>query len=252
MARTIGSSPGRTTPGGEGTRERIVVATARHLGELGPRALELRAVCTELGISPSLVNYYFASPAELIWTAAVYAYAQHVAAQQAAFDQARDGAAALEAWVRGTIDWTRANPGVAAVIDFPMLALSTEGMATSDQFTKDLSGLSRDNVTTLGSAIWALMKGRPPARLSTARVAALIKLNGEFAFWISTVGFGGLGAAMWIAGRKPYNFLWRAFGFAPDRQISSTIRELVARIAATGGHGLPELDDLAPDETAEG
>ena len=157
------TDPERAPARNEGTRERIIATTARHLGELGPRALELKTVCGELEISPSLVNYYFASPAELIWLAAIYGYTEHVAAQQAAFDRAKTGAAALEGWVRGTIDWTRANPGLAAVIDFPMLALSTEGLATADQFTKDLSGLSRDNVTTLGSAVWSLMKGQPLA-----------------------------------------------------------------------------------------
>lgn len=227
--------PSAEGPAAEGTRERIIAATTRHLGTLGPRGVELRAVCLELGISPSLVNYYFSSPAELLWRAAIHGYAAHVSAQRDLFAAARDGAQAVETWVLQTIAWTRENPGIAAVIDFPMLALSTEGMATSDRYVKDLSALSRENVTTLGSAVWSLMSGRPPVRLSTPRVAAMIRVHREFAFWISTVGFGGMGAAMWIAGRKPYGILWRAFGFSPDRQIRSTLRELIARIAATGG-----------------
>lgn len=233
----------------EGTRERIIATTARHLGELGPRGVELRAICLELGISPSLVNYYFSSPAELLWRAAIHGYGDHVAAQRAAFAAAADGAAAVEAWVMGTIEWTKANPGIAAVIDFPMLALSTEGVASADRYARDLSSLSRENVTTLGSAIWSLMSGRPPARLSTARVAAMIRVHRDFAFWISTVGFGGLGAAMWIAGRKPYGLLWRAFGFSPDRQIRSTLRELIVRIAATGPAGIDP--DAFPEDALE-
>ena len=159
------------------------------------------------------------------------------------FDRARNGKEALEGWVLGTIEWTRANPGIAAVIDFPMLALSTEDAKTTDAFVKEMSAPSRANVTTLGSAVYSLMTGKPPRRLSTARVAALIKLNTEYAFWISTVGFGGQGAAMWIAGRKPYNFVWKAFGFSPDRQIRSTLRGLVAQIGEGGDAGLPEVAD---------
>lgn len=241
---------GATAP--EGTRERIIGATARHLALLGPRGVELRSVCLDLGISPSLVNYYFSSPAELLGRAALHAYGVHVAEQRAAFDRAPDGRAALEGWVLGTIAWTKANPGVAAVIDFPMLALSTEGLATADGFARELSSRSRENVATMSSAVWSLMTGRPPARLSSAKVAVLIKLRPEFAFWVSTVGFGGLGAAMWVAGRKPYGLLWRAFGFDPDRQIRASLRELVARIAASGGGGLPDEQEIEAALAADG
>lgn len=225
------------------TQDRIIEATSRHLAELGPRAVEVRAICLELDLSPSLVNYYFSSPAELIWRAALLGYEQHVEEMKRRFDRARNGKEALEGWVLGTIEWTRANPGIAAVIDFPMLALSTEDAKTTDAFVKEMSAPSRANVTTLGSAVYSLMTGKPPRRLSTARVAALIKLNTEYAFWISTVGFGGQGAAMWIAGRKPYNFVWKAFGFSPDRQIRSTLRGLVAQIGEGGDAGLPEVAD---------
>jgi AcrR family transcriptional regulator len=223
------------------TEDRIIEATARHLAELGPRAVEVRAICLELDLSPSLVNYYFSSPSELIWRAALFGYEQHVEDMKRRFDRAKDGKDALEKWVLGTIEWTKANPGIAAVIDFPMLALSTEDGETTDAFVKEMSAPSRANVTTLGSAVYSLMTGKPPRRLSTARVAALIKLNTEYAFWISTVGFGGQGAAMWVAGRKPYNFVWKAFGFSPDKQIRSTLRGLVAQISANGDAGLPEI-----------
>lgn len=64
---------------------------------------------------------------------------------------------------------------------------------------------------------------------------------------------GGMGAAMWIAGRKPYGMLWRAFGFSPDRQIRSTLRELIARIAAGGGGTIDPfaLPEDGPEELDE-
>lgn len=232
----------------QSTKERIIEATARHLAELGPRGVEVRAICLELDLSPSLVNYYFSSPSELIWQAALLGYEQHVEEMKRRFERAKDGREAVEGWVLGTIEWTREHPGIAAVIDFPMLALSTEDGKTTDAFVKEMSAPSRANVTTLGSAIYSLMTGKPPRRLSTARVAALIKLNTEYAFWISTVGFGGQGAAMWVAGRKPYNFVWKAFGFSPDKQIRSTLRGLVAQISATGDAGLPEVEADEADE----
>lgn len=232
---------------GLSTEDRIIEATSRHLAELGPRAVEVRAICLELDLSPSLVNYYFSSPGELIWRAALFGYEQHVEQMKRRFERAKDGREAVEGWVLGTIEWTRDHPGIAAVIDFPMLALSTEDGATTDAFVKQMSAPSRANVTTLGSAIYSLMTGKPPRRLSTARVAALIKLNTEYAFWISTVGFGGQGAAMWVAGRKPYNFVWKAFGFSPDKQIRSTLRGLVAQISENGDAGLPEVAEDEAD-----
>lgn len=234
-------------PSDPSTQDRIIEATSRHLAELGPRAVEVRAICLELDLSPSLVNYYFSSPGELIWRAALLGYERHVEEMKRRFAKARTGKEAVEGWVLGTIEWTRANPGIAAVIDFPMLALSTEDGKATDAFVKEMSAPSRANVTTLGSAIYSLMTGKPPRRLSTARVAALIKLNSEYAFWISTVGFGGQGAAMWVAGRKPYNFVWKAFGFSPDRQIRSTLRGLVAQISEKGDAGLPEVDEDEAD-----
>jgi len=242
--------PEQTTaapPSDPSTQDRIIDATSRHLAELGPRAVEVRAICLELDLSPSLVNYYFSSPGELIWRAALLGYERHVEDMKRRFERAKDGREAVEGWVLGTIEWTRANPGIAAVIDFPMLALSTEDGKATDSFVKEMSAPSRANVTTLGSAIYSLMTGKPPRRLSTARVAALIKLNSEYAFWISTVGFGGQGAAMWVAGRKPYNFVWKAFGFSPDRQIRSTLRGLVAQISEKGDAGLPEVDEDEAD-----
>lgn len=226
------------------TRERLIATTADHLAVSGPRGVELRAVCQELGVSPSLVNYHFANPAELIYDAALYGYRSHVLAQREALERAKTGRKAVEQWVLTTIAWKRDRTGLAAVIDYPMLALGAKGETTPDDFVKSLTALSRENVTTLGSGVYALLTDKPVRRISTARVAALIKLNREFAFWISTVGFGGQGAGMWIAGRKPYGRLWKAFGFDPDSQIRSSINELTAKMAGTGAGVVPDPDEL--------
>lgn len=234
------------------TRKRLIEATAAHLARYGPRAVEFRAVCQELDVSPSLVNYHFEAPSELIWEAALFGYRRHVNGQRHSLERAPDGKLAVENWVLNSIEWKRTEPGITAVIDYPMLALSTEDEKTSNRYVKDLSGPSRENVTTLGSAIYSLMTGKEPKRLSSARVAALITLNRQFAFWISAVGFGGLGAATWIAGRKPYRPIWKAFGFDADKQIKSTLGELVSGIAAAGGTTLPAEEELARAEETAG
>lgn len=232
------------------TREQLIATTARHLAVSGPRGVEFRAVCQEIGVSPSLVNYHFENPAELIYHAALYGYRAHVLKQRDELEKSKTGAKAVERWVLTTIEWKRESTGLAAVIDYPMLALGAKDESTPDDFLKSLSALSRENVTTLGSGVYALLTKRPARRISTARVAALIKLNREFAFWISTVGFGGQGAGMWIAGRKPYGRLWKAFGFDPDSQIQSSLRELTAKMAGAGIDSVPDPDDLTigPDD----
>lgn len=226
----------------ENTRERLIETTSAHLARLGPRSVELRAICVELGISPSLVNYHFESTGELLWLAAVHGYARHVDRQRQQVQTAADGAKAVERWLRGTIDFKRTATGIAAVIDYPQLAFAGDDAIDPDDYAKQISDLSRENVAVLGSAVLAAMTGRPVRMVSPQRVALLIKTNRDFAFWISTVGFGGQGAATWIAGRKPYSALWRIFGFSPDKQITSTIDELVARL------GRVRLTDLPPDE----
>lgn len=237
-------SQGTALDGTLSTRERLIATTAEHLAASGPRGVEFRAICKEIGVSPSLVNYHFASPAELLYHAALYGYRAHVLEQRSALDEASDGKSAVETWVLQTIAWKRSSTGLVAVIDYPMLALSSKDDATPDEFIKALSSLSRENVTTLGSGVYALLTGKAPRRISTARVAALIRLNKEFAFWISVVGFASQGAGTWIAGREPYGRLWQAFGFEPDRQILSTLDALVARLAAEPGESIPDPDGL--------
>ncbi|MGI9186677.1 MAG: TetR/AcrR family transcriptional regulator [Gaiellales bacterium] len=240
MARPL-RTPANDTP------DRIVDVAVRHLARSGPRGVELRSICLELGIAPSLMNYYFSSPAELIWRAALRGYEQHVNAQTEAFERAQSAGAAVENWVLATIQWTKENPGVAAVIDFPMLAAGPNDAGAPEDFVDALSTLSRTNVTTLGSGLYALMTNNPPRRVSSARIAAMIKLNSEFAYWISIIGFGTTGAAMWVAGRKPYGPLWKAFGFSPDKQIKATIRELLVRAGASDASALLDV----PDDDAE-
>lgn len=235
-----------TAPSGrraEGTRERLIETTSEHLARLGPRSVELRAICVELGISPSLVNYHFESTGELLWLAAVHGYAKHVDRQRQQVLTAPDGPAAVERWLRGTIEYKRNETGIAAVIDYPQLAFSGDDAIDPDDYANQISDLSRANVTVLGSAVFAAMTGRPVKLLSTQRVALLIKTNKDFSFWVSTVGFGGQGAATWIAGRKPYGALWKLFGFSPDKQLKSSIEQLVARLRQARMSDVPAEDD---------
>lgn len=226
------------------TRDRLIQTTAQHLARLGPRGVELRAICIELGISPSLVNYHFSTTGELLWLAAVHGYQHHVDEQYRAVSTAPDGPTALERWLRGTIEWKRDATGIAAVIDYPMLAFADEDAGDVEEHAKRISELSRRNVAVLGSSVLAVMTGRRVRMLSSQRVALLIKANRDFAFWISTVGFGGQGAATWIAGRRPYSPLWKMFGFSPDKQVRSTIAGLIQRIGSTTATDLPSDQEL--------
>jgi AcrR family transcriptional regulator len=240
---------GTAASNGGTTRDRLIEATAGHLARLGPRGVELRSVCIELGISPSLVNYHFDSVGELLWLAAVHGYAAHVEGQRKAVASAPSGSVALERWLRGTLDWKKDASGIAAVIDYPMLAFAADEPIDIEDLSKQISDLSRTNVASLASAVFAAMTGKPVRMLSSQRVALLIKTNKEFAFWVSTCGFGGQGAATWIAGRRPYSPLWKMFGFSPDRQIKTTIGELVRRV---GGSPSDDLLTFEGDEGDEG
>ena len=71
----------------EGTKQKLIAATARHLAEYGPRGTEVGAVCKELDLSPSLVNYYFDGPDQLIWQAALHDYSEHIEMQRKALER---------------------------------------------------------------------------------------------------------------------------------------------------------------------
>jgi hypothetical protein len=59
-------------------------------------------------------------------------------------------------------------------------------------------------------------------------------------------------SAAWIVGRKPYRPIWKAFGFDADKQIKSSLGELVSGIAAAGGTTLPAEEELARAEETAG
>src|SRR5438105_15527402 len=91
--------------------EEIKAVARRHLAEVGPAALSLRAIAREVGMVSSAVYRYFPSRDDLLTALIVEAYDELGDRVEAAEAVAGDDLAArFRAVCRAIHDWARANP----------------------------------------------------------------------------------------------------------------------------------------------
>lgn len=112
----------RSIPRNE-ARNLIVETALAHMGRLGPAHVHPKEICEELGLSKALVNYHFGGRDALIAEAMMVGYERYVdelwfAAESAGVDPVER----LIAWVDRLADWTVAHPGLAAALNFPVVA----------------------------------------------------------------------------------------------------------------------------------
>lgn len=101
----------------------ILEVALTHLAARGPANVHPKDICEELGVSKALVNYHFGGRDGLITEAMVIGYERYVdslwAAAEAAGDTPIDR---LLAWIDAQVEWTSANAGLAAALNFPSVA----------------------------------------------------------------------------------------------------------------------------------
>lgn len=208
-------------------RSALLEAALGRLSEVGPVRTHPNEICQELGLSKALVNYHFGNREGLIREVIAVGYERYVdhltavaaAAGPAAIDR-------LLAWVEAQIDWTVANPGLAAALDFPTV-LGGEPSGDGDALAERIAEAGRRNFANLLALVVEARReaiGTEPDPFETG-------LDGSIVGWLT------LGVSVWISGR---HLPTRALGYAEylpsalDR-VRAVVAELVTRPVAPRG-----------------
>ena len=179
------------------SRTALVEATRVALATEGVHGVQLKSICEKLGITPSLVNYYFGSAEKLIAEASVVAYETYVQLNKEAVARVgKDPETRLRAWIASQLDWTKANPGIAAVLNYG-LASPTVGNVISDEFAQRVHRASTSNTLLATTLVRDFVRGEySPERLTDADVVpGLVTDNTMVVMWMT------LGVSTWAAGR---------------------------------------------------
>lgn len=175
-------------------RRQLVDTAVLHLSQLGPAGVQPQEICRELGLSKALVNYHFGGRDGLILEAMATAYEDYVDGLMDAADAAGDDPVdRLVAWIDRQVEWTSANPGLAAALDFPAVALSAP--IPDDPAQQRLGEAGTRNFRNLQQLV-------REARAHLRHVADPAELDAaEVGLAAAAVGWMALGMAVWVGGR---------------------------------------------------
>ncbi|MEN9645396.1 MAG: hypothetical protein RL238_2065, partial [Actinomycetota bacterium] len=114
----------------------LVTTAIEHLAKFGPVGVQPQEICAELGISKALVNYHFGGRDGLIAEAVTVAYERHSARAVELANRIDDGvspAATLEALIEFQVQWGGDQPGLAAAITYPDIAVGRGAVSEQQQ-----------------------------------------------------------------------------------------------------------------------
>lgn len=201
----------RTTAVNHG-RDALVEAAIRSIAVEGAARTHPKDLATSLGLSKSLVNFHFGGRDGLIAEAIATSYERYVDLVWAAAESAgSDPVARLFAWIDEQIDWTAANPGLAAALNFPFEASGVQGRF-DDETTERMRAAGVRNFENLFRLVSDARAALRPATRSEPT-------DMEESYDAAIVGWLTLGASVWNAGRHiPTNTSETAQHFAPARE----------------------------------
>lgn len=175
-------------------RQALLECTLTHLAAKGPANVQPKDVCAELGLSKALVNYHFGGRDALITEAMVLGYERYVETLwEAAESAGSDPLDRLMAWVDAQVEWTSANAGLAAALNFPFFA---SGLPV------DLDGSAVERLTAAGARNFSNLQ----QLVSVAKDAVSKKKRRgrpdavEVGLDSAIIGWMTLGLSVWKAG----------------------------------------------------
>ena len=178
-------------------RALILEETRKALQVNGVANLMLKEVCASLGLPASLVNYHFGSRERLIAEATVVAYEGYVAQNLAAIDAAGDEPEArVRAWIWSQYDWTVANPGIAAILNYSSVAPGI-GELLNNEFKERITAASFENLVAIFKAVREVHLGRVTDEIPTIEMMD----DKEYSTVTGIIMWVTLGFSTWAAGR---------------------------------------------------
>jgi len=181
----------RTIPRSQ-ARAALVEAALGQLRASGPSGVRPHELCRDLHVSKALVNYHFGSRDGLVAEAMALGYERYVDTLWSAADAAGpEPLDRLMAWINEQIDWTVANAGLAAALNFSTFyarGAAAESAAVArmhDAGVRNFANLQR-LVKAAGTAVRVDATATPDA-VTVGLDAAVI-------------GWATLGFSVWLAG----------------------------------------------------
>ncbi len=189
----VGARPGapRTIPRSQ-ARAALVEAALEQLRANGPSGVRPHEICRDLHLSKALVNYHFGSRDGLVAEAMAVGYGRYVETLAIAADAAGpDPLDRLMAWINAQVDWTVANAGLAAALNFS--TFYARGATGASEPVLGMQEAGVRNFATLRSLVRAAGEAvrddgaAPPDAVTVGLDAAVI-------------GWATLGFSVWLAG----------------------------------------------------
>jgi hypothetical protein len=215
---------------------KILFESEKVLGKKGISGLELKNIAKVIKVSPSTINYYYASSEELIFDTALFSYRKYVQGIVDDSERLTDPEKVLRIWIKNTFDWTKNLPGIGVILEFPRQVIKEDKKTPKKaeemlkHFSRNASEIGIQNVSYLCSAIRSVQKKQNFRLYKPAQIALFIAKDSTFATFCSAIGFATLGGGLWIAGRQPESQsspAWRNFGFNPQKQMQDSVTGII-------------------------
>jgi len=182
---------GRTIPRSH-AREALVEAALVQLRTNGPGGLRPHEICRSLHLSKALVNYHFGGRDGLLAEAMAVGYERYVDTLWAAAESAGpEPLDRLMAWMNAQVDWTVANAGLAAALNFSTF-YARGAVAESDAV---------ERMHEAGVRNFANLRQLVAAAGASVRVDGAVAADAvAVALDAAVIGWATLGFSVWLAG----------------------------------------------------
>ncbi len=183
-------------------RNKLLYLAMDDVGVKGAAEFNGIRVCERLGVSASLINHYFGGRDGLIAEATAMAYIAYVKSLRAAAATHSDARKSLRAWMVQQVEWAKANPGFAEILNYASAHGDISRLVQRD-FRREITAYFEFNMSLLVSMIQAIRNGTQTDLLDSPDDVARVKpeVDPDVLADAGSVAWSTLGAAVWASGQ---------------------------------------------------